>query len=361
MYRVRLAIADPDPKYLSGLCNYINTFFQNSIRVVSFTRKETLCQYLNSGKKTDILLVDREFSGSWLKESGAGMVFLLSEGVTGEENGGFASIDKYQPGDELVGSLLELYSRSSKKAAAIVDGPGKTRVVTVYSASGGSGKSTVAVNLAIQAGLMGRTVFYLNLETISSSHFLLSARSEKCLSNVLLYVNGEEPVLPARIETARVKDMRYNLDFFLPPESGSEMCELNGNGMANLLRGLRGVDKYDLVVVDTESGLDERNTALIENSDLVVLLVTQDPFCNSKTSLLLDEVRKMGLDPDRIFVPVLNKFRPDRGLDPTVSVDICIPFVRDIVVKNDMLNCLEYNAVFTGYMLDFAKKICAML
>ena len=354
MYRLKLVVADSDEDYLRGFCSYVGEEHRKNIRAVSFTKMDTLKEYLLSGEKIDVLLVHPDFACCGAGGPNVGITVILSESGmcrTGEH----PSVNKYQNGDSLLGQLVDLYLENVRGAEGIYDQGSSTRIVAVYSPCGGTGKSTVAVNLAVQASLMGSTVFYLNLEPYSSSPYMLVGQGQKCLSNILLYIN-EDSLLPGKIRSFSVRDMKYNVDFFLPPESAAELSGLDRDSTAGLLLGMRRVGVYDLVVVDIDPALSEKNIAVMENSDGIVLVSTPEGICGYKMGIMPGELKKAGLDIDHKTITVINRDRGEAGIY-SGTADLRLPLVDDVVLRNERTGFMEFSSYYAGHIMSLARMV----
>lgn len=355
MYRLKLVVADSDEDYLKGFCCFVNEEHRKNIRVVSFTRKDSLKEYLLSGEKVDVLLVAPDLAHSGAGGPAVGITVILSESGMCRA-GEYPAVSKYQNGDSLLGQLVDLYLESAGGAGSIYDNGSSTRIVAVYSPCGGTGKSTVAVNLAVQASLMGSSVFYLNLEPYSSSLYMLAGQGRKCLSNILLYLN-EESLLPAKIRSFSVRDIKYNVDFFLPPESAAELSGLDRESAANLLLGMRRVGVYDLVVIDMDPALSEKNIAVLENCDGIVLVSTPEGICGYKMGILPGEMKKAGLNVDHKTITVINRDRGEAGIYGGGTADFRLPLVEDVVLKNEKTGFMEFNSYYAGHISSLTRMV----
>ncbi|HBV98707.1 MAG TPA: hypothetical protein DEF36_16950 [Desulfotomaculum sp.] len=354
MYRLKLVVADSDQDYLKGLCSFLSEEHPKNIRVFSFTRKESLKEHLLSGERIDVLLVSPDLSCSCDSGQNVGITVILSESgvcLTGEH----PSVNKYQSGDSLLGQVLDLYFQGVSGAESIYGNGSDTRIVAVYSPCGGAGKSTIAVNLAAQASLLGNSVFYLNLEPYSSSQYMLVSQGQKCLSNIFLYLN-EESLLPEKIRSFKVRDMKYNVDFFLPPESAAELSGLDREATGSLLQGMRRVGLYDLVVIDIDPPLSEKNISVLENCDGILLLATPDRICRYKMGILPGELKKAGLDIDHKTITVINRDRGEAGIY-SGEADFRLPRVDDVVLMNERTGFMEFNSYYAGHILSLARMV----
>lgn len=356
MHKVRLVIADTDENYLQQLSDYARTAHKHRLLVSSFTAKESLLNYLASGEKVDALLISSEFDGAEVRNTGI-LVALLSSGAAGSagDQDGIA-IYKYQPGDRIIRRLLEHLVESDAEAMSVLQGSSVTRLVTVCSPCGGAGKTTVAVNLAVQAALAGQKVFYLNLETISSTPLFLHGEGAKCFSHVLLYL--DDPLLPARVDGARVTDSRYQVDFFQPPESGIELTVLDQRGMAALLSAFKQLSIYDLVVIDTDTVLNDRLSVLVEAADRTVLVLTPEIVCDRKRSLLSAELSRLNWGRETPIINVVNQLRPGDQVAVELRDSVFIPVVANPVISSSRSSgLLEFNDLFAVHMSALVQQV----
>ncbi|MFZ5645870.1 MAG: hypothetical protein ACOY46_20125 [Bacillota bacterium] len=357
MYKLKMVVADPDENYVKSLCYFIQEEQTRNIIVISFTVEDSFKKYLASGEKIDLLLISPQLMCSQAEMSSVGITVVLSD-TDLNRYGDFLAVYKYQNGDRLMSQLIDIYAENNRVVEKIFEYTGNTRVVSVYSPCGGTGKSTVALNLAIYGSLLGNTVFYLNLEPVSTTLFMLNGQGQKSLSNILLNLKDDKSVLPAKIQAARIKDIKYNIDFFLPPESGVEISGLDEAGTGDLILNLKKLGNYDLIVIDIEASLNEKNISVFKNSDRIVLVTTQDNLNNYKVNIFYEEIVKMGLKIDHKITPIINKYKRGTGDFLEDSPLLKLPIVEDIIVKNVSMDFVEFNR---AYSVEIANLLSCVL
>jgi pilus assembly protein CpaE len=112
---------------------------------------------------------------------------------------------------------------------------------------------------------------------------------------------------------------------------------VTGEQFSKVIRYLR--DLYSYVIVDTACSLTNITASVIDNSDLLILLTTQDIPSIKNSRLFLDEIDALGFDRKRIIF-VMNKYDKRIGITPEkVSENLkqeitsIIPYEERVIVS----------------------------
>jgi pilus assembly protein CpaE len=112
---------------------------------------------------------------------------------------------------------------------------------------------------------------------------------------------------------------------------------VSGEQFSKVLRYMRNI--YSYVIVDTASSLQNITASAIDNSDLLILITTQDIPSIKNSRLFLDEIDALGFDRKRIIF-VMNKFDKRIGItSEKVSENLkqeitaVIPFEERVIVS----------------------------
>ena len=235
-------------------------------------------------------------------------------------------IPKPPSGDELIKTIRFLGERAKKDeerarvaftspSVAVPGRHGGTgrlqgKILSVYSAKGGVGCTTLATNLAV--GLhtgetpvvivdtnlqFGDVSVFLNLQ-VKNSIVDLASRAEELDRD---YV---EEILIAHQTGMRV--------LAAPPRP--EMAdEVHADQVRRLLQFLKS--HYAYVVVDTHSTMDDVTLAVLESSDLILAVATPDIPAIKDSRLLFDLLGVLEIPKDRVFF-VMNKMDRRTGITP---------------------------------------------
>jgi flagellar biosynthesis protein FlhG len=143
------------------------------------------------------------------------------------------------------------------------------RVIGITSGKGGVGKTTVAVNLAVELASRGNKVLLLDGDLgLSNAQILLNARIEFSYGHVL---TGQKTLKDVLVES------EYGVTL-VPGSSGSSaLAQLTRLQLLGLIHALSTLGEYDYLVVDTAAGIGDNVTVLFGSCDVKLLLIQNEP------------------------------------------------------------------------------------
>lgn len=276
----KIVLAFANREYVGRLAEYLRET-EPAWLISAFTHETALRIRLQEAGGCDLAIGHPALlrpAAEWL--SGARSVAALVE-EPGQAEGRWPEVALFQPLPRVAAAMKELL-------AGPPAGPGTgCRLLTVFSAAGGAGKTTAALNLVRLAGERGWRTLYLNLETLNATSRLLGIGEPDSLSR-LLYGLQSDPSGFAEHLARLVRHQSYlRADFVDAPEHPGERAAMTPELLETLLEGIRGSGRYDLIVADPDSGADPWHRRLIGLSDKAVWLVSDDWQCLEKTARLL--------------------------------------------------------------------------
>jgi cellulose biosynthesis protein BcsQ len=280
MGRLSLVIADHDAEYIRNLEKYIMINYPKRFEILSFSAADSLCAYLKKQPQTDILLVNCKMIDESIKAYNHGVVMVLTEHESEAEVHDYESVKKFQHIDNLVSEIVRLYTSRSNRNCRI-SGNKHTRIVSIISPSGGTGKSCIAAGCSIISAGRGFKAFYLNFESIPSTEAFFNGDSMQNFSKVIYHLKGSNN-LWLRLEAAKCIDIKTDVHYFKPPENISEMDELDDQDMMRLISEFKSSGVYDYAFIDMSAGLDRKNSSILRCSDIIVLVLTDDAIMQTK-------------------------------------------------------------------------------
>jgi pilus assembly protein CpaE len=182
------------------------------------------------------------------------------------------------------------------------------QVVTVFSAKGGAGKTTISTNLAVVlAQTPGRRVCLLDLDLAFGDVAIAMQLSptRTVAEAVGLSTLDEVAVKPL------ITQHPSGLDTILAPAEPGAAERIPGALIGDLLKVLKTM--YDVVVVDTPPALNDHVLAAFDQSDHFVLLATLDVPALKNLKLTLETLDMLRYPRDRYHV-VLNRSDAKVGL-----------------------------------------------
>lgn len=353
MKKIRIVVADSNLNYLESLASYLRKSSDGSRFIVTyFSSNEKLKTFIEVGENIDILLISSELYHSVSLPSLDASVILLEDDKLANNVDGLASVYRYQRLNQLVSNVLAIYYEKNQAAGKLLARSKQTKVLSVYSPVGGSGKTTVAVNLCKQLALNNSKVFYLNLELFNSTKLYFSSAEDNPSLQIFYYVKAESSQLLSKIEALKKYDPYSMVDYFDLEISADELSELNESDVKILINGIVETGAYDYVVVDLDSSLHQRNIAVIKECDQIIWNISNDiqSFLKSKSFFEEEEklIGKENIVKDKLLV-ILNKYTGTmvgNMEEYGITVDCYLPFIQEWstvesnseVLRNEVFN-----------------------
>jgi pilus assembly protein CpaE len=191
-------------------------------------------------------------------------------------------------GFELVNILSHILADRQARSS------GACRVISVFAPKGGVGKTTIAFNLAV------------SLSQLGVATALIDGSLQYGDLRALLKVPSDVPSildLPTdRVQESDLRDVMWRdpagIDILLAPPR-FEMAEMvsarDVEKTVSLLRRL-----YETIIIDTPASLSEITLALLDASDVVLLVVTYDSTTIHNTIAVADVFSSIGYAPDKL-------------------------------------------------------------
>ncbi len=195
----------------------------------------------------------------------------------------------------------------SSFGARLTDG----RIIMVYSPKGGTGVTTLAVNLAITLNNDETHAVLVdgNLQFGDVAVFL----NEQGKNTILDLAPRADELESEIVESVLIKHATSGLRILAAPSRPEHADNVNSNQFGKLLKYLR--QAYAYVVVDTSHSLNDITLAALDVSDVIVLLVTQDIPAIKNARLFLDLLGTIGVSRDNICF-VMNRYDKRISITP---------------------------------------------
>ncbi len=185
------------------------------------------------------------------------------------------------------------------------------KVITVYSPKGGTGCTTIATNLAISLHSDEAAAVLVDGKLrFGDVAIFLNEQGKNSVVDLAARANELDPEI---VDGVLIKHAASGIKFLPAPHRPEEADNVNGDQMSKILRFLCRM--YAYVVVDACSELSDTTLSIIDASDLVVLVTTQDIPSLKNSRLFLNLADVMGLDRKRVIF-IMNRFDRRLGVLP---------------------------------------------
>jgi Flp pilus assembly CpaE family ATPase len=209
------------------------------------------------------------------------------------------------------------------------------RVITVFAAKGGCGKTTLATNIAIALAAGGaRRVGLIDLDlAFGDVAIMLQLVPERSIADAV----GLGDQLDETAARALITPYAPGLDTLLAPAGPAEAERVTQGLVADVLRIARGM--FDFLVVDTPPQFTDHVLTALDASHVHVLLTTPDIPALKNLRITLDTFDLLDL-PKESRVVVLNRSDAKVGLTASdiervirVPIMAHVPSSRDVPVS----------------------------
>ncbi|WP_322497005.1 response regulator [Chloroflexus sp.] len=231
----------------------------------------------------------------------------ISAKIAGFEAGANDYLAKPFEPPELVYRVKNLLARAASEAPSAPLRRGK--IIAVFGAKGGVGKTTMAVSLALAIRLRTRQRVIIVDADLTFGDIAVHLNIAPTRSIVDIVRSGDE------IEREMVNQVLLphpsGLQALLAPPRPEEAELVSPDHITRILDLL--AVSADYVVVDCQTSYDDRTLSVFDRADHVLLVITPEIGPLKNTSLFLNLANQLGINPNAISI-VLNRANSGVGI-----------------------------------------------
>lgn len=320
MAKPRIIIADTDPNYIIPLqLKFVQDFFEE-VDLEIITDEVFFDTLFAAPQRADILIISEDLYSTAIRRHNIPHIFLMTEQYEEDSTAdlNINRIFKYT-------SIKEIFNEITGKSADVFKFNKKvaqeTQIVLVYSASGGTGKTTVAMGVSASLTKNYKRVLYINAARLQVFQHILDNSSAITTSDV--YAKLATPTEGIYHEIKHV--IRKEIFSYLPPFKAALMSlGLQYSVFEKLIISAKKSGDYDYIVVDADTTFDEDKAELLNLADKVLIVTEQNLAAVLGTNTLVSNVNGMSGDK---YIFVCNNFQKENSnalVSPSISLKFTV-------------------------------------
>lgn len=318
MAKPRIIIADTDAGYIYPLqLRFAEEFFEK-VDLEIITDANYFRNLLSTPQKAEILIVSEELYDRSISRHNISHTFVMDEQYEEEQTGDLNvnHILKYT-------SVKEIFNEIVGKSADILrtskESKQEPQIVVVYSASGGVGKTTVAMGVSATLAKNYKRVLYINAAFLQVFQHMLENHSAITAADVYTKLASANPNIYKDIKHV----IRNELFSYLPPFKAALMSMgLNYSVFKEIIISAKKSGDFDFIVVDADVTFDEDKAELINIADKVIIVVKQTLASVLATNILVSNIN--GASADK-YIFICNDFDKEED-NALISPNVALKF-----------------------------------
>lgn len=340
MEKLRIIIADRDFNYIIPIQQkFIEEFFETvDLEVIS--DKKYFEKLFSYPQTVDILIISEEFYSLHLQKHNIGNIFLMTEqDLENQINvSNLNQIYKYTSIREIFDVIIGKCSGSLNVANDINK---ETKIILVYSACGGVGKTTISMGICACLNKNYKRVLYMNADRLQTFQTMLSDMSSISASDVYIKILSSNNSIYSEIKhTVRNEGFSY-----IPPFKASLMSlGISYSIFEEIAMSAKKTEEYNYIIIDADTVFDVDKTRLIDLADKVVIVTKQNKASVHATNVLMANIG--GVNAEK-YIFVCNDF-VEKSPNMLISSEIPSKFIiSDYVEHISNYNQLRVNDLAT--------------
>ncbi|MEE0955618.1 MAG: AAA family ATPase [Eubacterium sp.] len=281
-----LTIVDTKEDASGSLLEGIIRRYASKVTVRVITEQQYLEEYFGTARNLDVLIVNSEDYGDYLKDSHIGHLFLLVSEI--DMDAAYPEdvtiLMKYLPEDEIFQRLDKALDEESKAEEQPETGEEhETRMVAVYSPVGGCGKSLAAYAIARKLKNLDEKVLLIGCDSTQSLSAYMTGRKFAGEDLAESLKNPDEDTYWTILKYIE----RGEISYLLPFEKSLPLMDIGMKEWGTLIDIICRKKDFDYLVLDFGSVLDRDGAALLAKAYTLIILTENNEIADRKMKRLI--------------------------------------------------------------------------
>ena len=302
-----LVILDSDYDYVRSIEPEIIRRYADKVDVQIITDEAFMDIWFQEKREIDVLIIDQNHYGDYLKEHVIRQTFLMIPEIDIEQKTprNVSVMVKYLPENELFEAVNDAFARIDLEAVDPDHKPQhETRVVAVYSPIGGCGKSLICIGLARKLRMLDQKVLLIGCDDVQSFSVFgdLDLHADAYLAEELR--DPGENTYWTILQNLAGGDVTYLKSFDRAPHA----LGVGRTQWKSFVRLMKEKGDFDYLILDIGCRVDEAGTALMNQADEIVLVTEPNLMATRKVQRIAGD---SDILPNKKCFLVSNEYHTD--------------------------------------------------
>lgn len=233
-----------------------------------------------------------------------------------------------------------------KKLAELQKQLPAARVIAVTSGKGGVGKTSIAVNLALQMQKSGKKVVILDADFgLANVEVMLGIRPQYNLADLIFHNKSIEDIVTQGPE---------GIGFISGGSGVQDLVNLDKEQLKRLIAKLLKLDElYDVIIIDTGAGISNSVIEFVLSSPEVLLVVTTEPTSITDAYSLLKAVnRKKDFKREQCEIKVITNRVESEEESKEIYNKISIVASKFLNIQMEHLGSIPYDKKMSDSVIE---------
>lgn len=245
-----LILCDTEEEYARLMTDYLNSHKDLPWEIHTYTTTEMLMREECKGKASMLVVAESAYTEEMKAIKPFCTVILNESGIRRWEE--MQSINKYQQADNVLRSLLEIYTEITDVGLPKLTVDCSTKFIGIYSPVRRCLQTSFALTMSQMLAMESRTL-YLNFEHYAGITELLPDMQTRDMADLLYFLNADKDKFRLRMQT--MIQHKGKLDYVPPMKSGQNLLTVSAGEWLRLLQKISDLGDYEYVILDLSESM----------------------------------------------------------------------------------------------------------
>ncbi len=237
-------LCDREEEYARLMTEFLKRHRELPWEIHTYTDREQLFREEKEGMAL-LVMAESVYAGEVQRLNPLRTVVLSESGLGGAEH--VRSIDKYQPAENVMRELLEIYMEIGGEQRPWLNTRYKTKFIGIYSPIRRCLQTSFALTMG-QTLAKEHATLYLNFEHYAGITELLPDTQTRDLADMLYFLTAEKEKFRLRFQTMVRK--KCGMDYVPPMKFGQNLLPVMASEWMSLFQKIEEIGEYEYVILD---------------------------------------------------------------------------------------------------------------